>query len=237
MGIKNSFANLLPAEFFEPNIRLYSFIALIVLASVALVSFPMKEFKGYVDPFYSPTVIIIPLIGLFRLTCYAFRKYYNRHLFKHPEACPVYERADANTRSYSGETSTLFKVENLHRYFMYASAAILPFFYYDLYLSLTFGGGFILRIGSLLMIADVIVLTLYVFSCHSVRSLIGGRKDCFSCMAMARQRKGVYDAQSKLNTHHEVFAWLSLMTIIAMDLFIRAISMGIPLDKVLIHVL
>jgi hypothetical protein len=237
MEMKSQVSNLLPGEFLEPNIRLYSFIALMAVATLALLMFPVKEFKGYVDPFYSPTVIIIPLIGLFRLTCYAFRRYYNRHLFKHPAACPVHERSDADSRAYTGETSTLFKAENLHRYFMYASLAVLPFFYYDLYLSLTYGGVFILRLGSILMVADVAVLTLYVFSCHSVRSLIGGRNDCFSCMSMPKQSKMAYDVQSRLNMHHELFAWLSLITIVAVDLFIRAVSAGIPLDRILMQIL
>lgn len=236
MNVNNIMQDLLPNEFIEPNARLYSFIALLVLATAALIVFPVKEFSGYIDPFYSPTVIIIPLIGLFRLTCYAFRRYYNRHLFKHPNACPVYERMDSSSRKYTGETSLLFKAENLHRYFMYVSILVLPFFYYDLYISLTFGGGLILRLGSLLMIADVAALTLYVLSCHSVRSLIGGRNDCFSCMKMPKQRKKLYDAQSGINVHHELFAWLSLITIIAVDLFIRAISAGIPLDRVLLHI-
>ncbi len=236
MEIKSNLSGRLPGEFLEPNVRLYSFIALMALASLALIAFPVKEFNGYIDPFYSPTVIIIPLIGLFRLTCYAFRRYYNRHIFKHPEACPAYERIDSSSRAYTGETSTLFKVENLHRYFMYASLAVLPFFYYDLYVSLTYAGGFILRLGSLLMVVDVVALTLYVLSCHSVRSLIGGRNDCFSCMKMSKQRKKIYDAQSSINVHHEVFAWLSLITIVAVDMFIRAISIGIPLDRILIHI-
>lgn len=237
MKTKNYLSNLLPQEFLEPNIRLYSFVALLILTSAALMIFPVNEFKGYIDPFYSPTVLIIPLVGLFRLTCYAYRKDYNRHIFNHPQACAVYDRADAKKRGYTGETSALFKLENYHRYFMYASVAILPFFYYDLYLSLTFGGGFLLRLGSVLMAVNAIALTLYVFSCHSVRSLIGGRKDCFSCMKAAEQRRGIYEIQSKLNSHHETIAWLSLITIISMDIFIRAISIGIPLDHLIIHIL
>ncbi len=228
-------SRFIPGEFLEPNWRLYSFIALIILGSLALLEFPVKPINGYIDPFYSPTVLIIPIIGLFRLTCYAFRKDYNRHMFKHPNACPVYERMESRSRNYTGETSMLFKLENYHRYFMYIALAILPFFYYDLYLALTFGGGFILRLGSLLMMLDVAALTLYVFSCHSVRSLIGGRSDCFSCMKAAQQRRRAYDLQSKLNAHHNLFAWLSLITIIAMDLYIRALAAGFPVDRILVH--
>ncbi|MCL4403273.1 MAG: succinate dehydrogenase [Candidatus Marsarchaeota archaeon] len=238
MAQKNiAVSRLIPSEFFEPNLRLYSFIFLIAAASIALYLFPVGEFKGYIDPFYSPTILVLPLVGLYRLTCYAYRKDYNRHVFKHPVACPVYTRMDGPQRSYTGETSSLFKVENLHRYFLYSAIAILPFFYYDLVLSLMYSGGIILRIGSIVLAVNAVLITLYVFSCHSLRSLIGGRKDCFSCMANASGRKKFYDVQSGLNAHHEQIAWASLVFIVFTDLYMRALSAGIPLDHVIFHIL
>ncbi len=230
-------SRLIPSEFLELNPRLYSFIFLIAIASVALYLFPVGEFKGYIDPFYSPTILVLPLVGLYRLTCYAYRKDYNRHVFKHPIACPAYGRMDGSSRKYTGETSSVFKVENLHRYFLYAAIAILPFFYYDLALSLSYSGGLILRLGSIVLAVNAVLITMYVFSCHSLRSLIGGRKDCFSCMAGAHGRKRLYDAQSKLNAHHEAIAWASLIFIVFTDLYMRALSAGMPLDHVIFHIL
>ena len=230
-------AGLLPSEFLEPNMRLYSFVALDALALAALIVFPVKEYAGYIDPFYSPTVLIIPIIGMFRLTCYAFREDYNRHLFKHPMRCPALPGADSSKRAYTGETSLFMKLENYHRYFMYAALAVLPFFYYDLFVSLTYSGALVLRAGSMLMGIDVVLLTLYVFSCHSVRSLVGGRNDCYGCGHAAAVRKNVYDSQSFLNRHHRAFAWLSLLSIIAVDLFIRALAAGVRIDFIMLHVM
>lgn len=228
-------SRLIPSEFLEPNLRLYSFIFLLVVASLAFYLFPVKELNGYIDPFYSPTLLVLPLVGLYRLTCYAYRKDYNRHVFKHPVACPVYERMDSSRRKYSGETSTVFKVENLHRYFLYGAIAILPFFYYDLALSLTYSGGLILRLGSIILAINAVLITLYVFSCHSLRSLIGGRKDCYSCISGGRGVNKFYRGQSRLNAHHEAIAWLSLVFIIFVDLYLRGLAAGLPLDKILIH--
>lgn len=229
--------SLLPKEFLEPNLRLYSFIVLLGVALFALIEFPVKPFQGYIDPFYSPTILIIPIIALFRLTCYAFREDTNRHVFSHPNACAASIRLDAKAREYTGENSTIFKIENLHRYFMYGALVILPFFYYDLYVSLTYTGALLLRLGSVIMAIDIAALTLYLFSCHSVRSLIGGRSDCFNCMRMGRQRNWLYNVQSKLNQNHEAYAWISLVTIVFMDLFIRALIAGIHLDFVIVHAL
>ena len=229
--------SVLPREFLEPNIRLYSFVALIALGLAALIAFPMKEYAGYIDPFYSPTLLIIPIIGMFRLTCYAFREDYNRHLFKHPMRCPAMPGADSSKRAYTGETSLFMKIENYHRYFMYIALAVLPFFYYDLFVSLTYSGALVLRAGSLLMGLDVLLLTLYVFSCHSVRSLVGGRDDCYGCGLAAKARKNAYESQSFLNRYHRTFAWLSLLSIIAVDLFIRALAAGMRIDFIILHVM
>jgi len=223
---------LIPPEFLEFNLRLYSFIFLMVLALIALLLFPISKYKGYIDPFYSPTVLIIPIIALFRLTCYAFRKGYNRHLFKHPQSCIISKQNDFS-RNYSGETSLLFRIENLHRYFMYFSLLILPFFYYDIYISFVYNIS-IIRLGSLFLLIDAIILTLYVFSCHSVRNLIGGNKNCFSCLNFSVKRKRIFDIQSFLNSHHEFFAWLSLSFIIFLDLYLRALT-AFHFNIILLH--
>lgn len=227
---------ILPKEFLELNPRLYSFILLIAVGSLALLEFPVKKIAGYIDPFYSPTILILPLVGLFRITCYAYREDYNRHIFKHPVACPAAKSMDGAKRQYTGETSLFMKIEDAHRYFMYAAVAVLPFFYYDLFVSLTYLGGFTLRLGSILLGLNAVALTLYVFSCHSVRSLVGGRSDCYSCIGkLGKQKKNAYDAQSRLNRHHAELAWFSLILIIGVDLYLRALAAGWPIDLTLLH--
>lgn len=225
--LKNKY---IPAEFLEFNPRLYAFILMLVVGLSAFLIFPVKEIFGYIDPFYSPTILILPFVGLYRLTCYAYRKDYNRHIFKHPIGCGLANRLDSNNRIYTGETSKLFKIENLHRYFLYVSILIIPFFYYDAYTSLFLNGIFIFRLGSVLLFINAILITLYVISCHSLRSLIGGRNNCYSCMAFGKEVKKVYDKQSWLNRHHEELAWISLLFIIFVDLYIRGLTAGMPLD-------
>ena len=41
---------------------------------------------------------------------------------------------------------------------------------------------------SLVMLANIVLLSLYTLSCHSVRHLVGGKLDCFSCTAATRTR-------------------------------------------------
>lgn len=228
-------SRLIPAEFLELNPRLWSFVFMLAFGSFALVEFPLKPFSGYIDPFYSPTILILPLVGLFRITCYAYRQDYNRHVFKHPLLCPASPALDGSARAYTGETSLFMRVENLHRYFMYIAVAVLPFFYYDLAVSLTYFGGLTLRLGSVFLAVNAAALTLYVFSCHSVRSLFGGRIDCYSCSALGSRRKKAYDAQSFMNRHHTALAWLSLVTIIGIDLYLRAVHAGLWADPLILH--
>ena len=43
-------------------------------------------------------------------------------------------------------------------------------------------------LGSLVMLANVVLLSLFTFGCNSLRHLVGGRLDCFTCSASARER-------------------------------------------------
>src|SRR5437870_3096508 len=138
---------LFPYEFFELNWRFWSFLAVLAVGGLAVAMFPVGEIAGYADPFYSPTILIIPIPTLFRLTCYAYRKDYHRHLFEHPLGCSNATRGEKKeSRKYTGERNAIFQLWNLHRYFLYAGLLILPFFYYDVFHSLTYSGGFIFRL-------------------------------------------------------------------------------------------
>lgn len=234
--IKNSDPSLtlFPPEFKEFNWRLWAFVFIIILAGGALFLYPVGIYKGYVDPFYSPTVLVIPVVALFRISCYAYRKDYYRHVFRHPLACIDGIRFDDNRKGYSGE-KTFFGLNNYHRYFLYAGIALLPFFYYDFYVSLTYiPGEFILRLGSLLIIINAIFLTLWTLSCHAFRHLTGGHVDCFSCKAAGNARKKFFNGQSALNRYHEQFAFISLIIVIGVDLYIRGLMAGLPLDFTLL---
>ena len=54
-------------------------------------------------------------------------------------------------------------------------------------------------------------------------------------MAGGKGVNKVYKAQSRLNAHHEAIAWLSLIFIIFVDLYLRGLAAGLPIDKILIH--
>ncbi len=228
----NILANLRKAipELFEPNWRLWSFIVILTFAIVSLFVFPVKEYKGLIDPFYSPTILVVPIAGLFRLTCYAYRKDYYRHIFNHPQSCAADERMDNAMRGYSGET-TLFAFNNLHRYLLYAGIALLPFFYYDFYVSVTYFGGFVLRFASVLILLNALLLTLWVLSCHAFRHLFaGGNVKCYDCALKPKARKGFFNFQSMLNKRHEQWAFISLVVIVLVDLYLRALAAGWPVD-------
>ncbi len=196
----------------------------------------------YLSPFYSPDlrsfglhisftyaffVVWVPL-G-FRLTCYYYRKAYYRSYFLSPPACAV---APASRRPYRGETKLPYILQNAHRYFMYLATIVLGFLWYDAVRaflfrnasgSLEFGVG----LGSLVMLANVVLLSLFTFGCNSVRHLIGGRLDCFTCSAAARTRHKLWRRVSVLNVHHMQWAWISLAGVGLADLYIRLASAGV----------
>ncbi len=222
---------LFPSELVEVNWRFWTFIATLSAGFYGLLAFPMAAaVSGYIDPFYSPTILIVPLPGLFRLTCYAYRKDYHRHLFRHPLGCANADRGEKHGQPYTGERNVLFQLENLHRYFLYAGILLLPFFYYDFYVSLWTGGAFTLRLGSLVLLTNALLLTAWTLSCHALRHLVGGNIDCYSCVRGGNARKSIFNLQSWWNSHHEALAWISLLTIVFADLYVRAVAAGLPVD-------
>ena len=121
-------------------------------------------------------------------------------------------------------------MENFHRYFLYAGILLLPFFYYDFGVSLFPAGHLALRLGSLVLLANALMLTAWTFSCHAFRHLIGGNIDCYTCVHAGAARRQIFDVQSWWNSHHEALAWVSLLTIIFADLYLRAYAAGLPVD-------
>lgn len=228
--MRESHAFKLGGELFELNWRFWGLISIVLLSTVALIVYPVPVFKGYVDPFYSPTVLILPLVGIFRLTCYAYRKDYYRHAFNHPMNCLDGCGKAGDQRYYSGETG-FFSLNNFHRYFFYIGLPLLPFFFYDFYYSMFYlPGFFVFRLGSIIIVANAVLLTMWTISCHALRHLVGGYADCYNCTKFGRIKKKVFDAQSALNVFHEEFAFISLLFVVAVDLYIRALMGGWPVD-------
>ena len=194
------------------------------------------EWGPYLSPFYSPLIdathrvwpfspallILAGPLG-FRITCYYYRKAYYRAFFFDPPACAVGEHVH---RKYRGETRFPFILQNIHRYFLYIAVIFLCFLWYDAFKAFWFEGTFGIGVGSLVLLINIVLLTLYLFSCHSLRHLIGGKLDCFSCTAFNKTRHGAWKKASWLNEHHMLFAWLSLFSVGFADFYIRMVAAG-----------
>ena len=196
------------------------------------------EFGNYLSPFYSPllkpkwwplspALLVLGAPLGFRGTCYYYRKAYYRAFFADPVACAVGEPRGSG---YAGEASFPFVLQNIHRYLIYLAIPILFFLWVDIVKGFIFDGRFGIGIGSLMLLASNTLLTMYTFSCHSIRHLVGGRVDCFSCVVAGGPRHKVWHAQSWLNEHHMGWAWWSLFFVCAADAYVRACSMGLIHD-------
>jgi hypothetical protein len=196
------------------------------------------EFGPYLSPLYSPRIvapwwplspallILIPPV-MFRATCYYYRKAYYRAFFLDPPACAV---GEAHRGKYTGEMKFPFVLQNLHRFAFYLAFLWLFFLWHDVWQALWFDGRFGIGVGTLVILASTGTLTLYTFSCHSFRHLIGGNLDCFSCSAAARTRHGLWSKATALNEHHMGFAWISFFAVTFADVYVRLLSMGVLHD-------
>jgi hypothetical protein len=171
----------------------------------------------------SPAFLILAGPGLFRLTCYYYRKAYYRSLWLAPVACAV---PDARA-GYTGETRWPLLLQNLHRYTWYVAVLFVAMLTWDAVLAVRFPEGVGVGVGTVAMWANVILLAAYTFSCHSCRHLCGGHLDVFS---RAPVRYRLWRAVSRLNERHPTYAWLSLFGVALTDLYIRLVSMGIIHD-------
>ena len=195
------------------------------------------EWGPYLSPFYSPLIdrnhhwwsfspallILGGPLG-FRTTCYYYRKAYYRAFFLDPPGCAVSENSN---RKYKGETAFPFILQNIHRYFLYLAILFLIFLWYDAVRAYIFDSHFGIGLGSLLMTANVSLLSLYTFSCHSLRHLVGG---VMNQLSRSPARKKVYDCASCLNRHHPKWAWFSLVFVGFTDVYVRLCSMGVITD-------
>jgi hypothetical protein len=200
----------------------------------------------YLSPFYSPLLftsapswwpgvlpfsmglLVLPFPGLFRFTCYYYRGAYYKAFWADPPNCTVGEPR----KSYWGERSFPLIFQNVHRYFLYFAIALVVILAHDGWNSLWFTGAdgakrFGIGVGSLVLIANPILLGLYTFGCHSFRHLIGGRVDEVSKSPI---RKSCYDCASSLNRKHMLWAWVSMFFVGFADVYVRLCDMGVWTD-------
>jgi hypothetical protein len=130
-------------------------------------------------------------------------------------------------KKYLGERSFPLIVQNIHRYFLYLAVIFIVLLAHDVWKALWFDGHFGIGVGTLVLAANVVLLSCYTFGCHSMRHLIGGIRDR---LTGAPVRKRAYDCVSCLNRRHMLFAWCSLFSVGFSDLYIRMCSMGVWSD-------
>jgi hypothetical protein len=204
----------------------------------------------YLSPFYSPDIescfgidppfsfaflVVWAPLGL-RVTCYYYRKAYYRSFFLAPPACAV---TGPRRRLYRGEAALPYVLQNVHRYFFYLATIVLGFLWYDAVRAFFFTGsdGSLhagLGLGTLVLLVNVVLLTGFTFGCNSLRHLIGGKLDCFTCSLAARARHKAWKAVSFLNLDHMQWAWVSLVSVGLADLYVRLASAGVFHDPRLI---
>ena len=100
------------------------------------------------------------------------------------------------------------------------------FLTYDTIKAFVFEGGFGIGLGSIVLLVNLVLLSGYLFGCHSLRHLIGGNVDCYSCAFAGKARHGAWKRASWFNKRHMGFAWFSLVFVCLTDLYIRLVAMG-----------
>jgi hypothetical protein len=77
------------------------------------------------------------------------------------------------------------------------------------------------------MLANVILLSGYSASCHSLRYLVGGHLDSFHGKSL---RYRLWTWANWLNARHARWAWTSLIVVASTDLYIRLLAMHVIAD-------
>lgn len=210
----------------------------------------------YLSPFYSPTIklglklfgfsispalLILPFPLSFRLSCYYYRKMLYRSYLLDPAGCAVKEPANplrsaaaVRMQKYMGERVFPLVAQNLHRYAFYAAVVFIVILWKDTFDAFTFtdaqGTHFGVHLISLIFLINICLLTLYTFSCHSWRHLIGGGVDCYSCTVMNKTKYGMWQKVSFLNERHGLWAMMSLVSVAVTDFVVWLYASGHPID-------
>jgi len=190
----------------------------------------LKLFPPFIA--FSPALLILWAPGGFRFTCYYYRGAYYKAFWADPPSCAVGEPG-FRKKKYRGENSFPLIIQNIHRYFLYLAVAFIALLAWDALKAFRFEGEdgekhFGIAVGSLVLLINPILLGSYTFGCHSLRHIIGGRKDCIA--ECPKLQQGAYRGVSCLNRSHMLFAWLSLFWVGFTDVYVRLCSMGIWTD-------
>jgi len=173
---------------------------------------------------FSPALLILWAPAGFRLTCYYYRGAYYKAFWADPPSCTVGEPR----KVYRGEQRWPLIIQNVHRYFLYLAAFVLLILAYDVWRALWFEDGgkihFGIGVGTIVLAVNVVLLSGYLFGCHSLRHLIGGFSDE---LARRKLRLQMYQCATCLNRRHMLWAWMSLISVMFADVYVRLCAMGI----------
>jgi hypothetical protein len=173
---------------------------------------------------FSAALLILWAPGGFRFTCYYYRGAYYKAFWADPPSCAVGEPGFRTKGRYRGERYFPLIVQNVHRYFLYLALGFLVVLAYDVVKATRFPDGFGVGVGTLVLLANVVLLGCYTLGCHSLRHVVGGYLDRLHGRPA---RKAAYDCVSCLNRAHMRFAWASLISVGFADLYVRMCAMGI----------
>jgi hypothetical protein len=176
----------------------------------------------------TPAFLILWAPGGFRFTCYYYRGAYYKAFWQDPTSCAVGEPKFRGKR-YRGERFLPLTLQNVHRWFLYVAILFIGLLSYDAIISYWFLNeatgkwGFGIRVGSLVLTLNPILLGGYTFGCHSLRHLVGGR---FDILSRHKARKKTYDCVTCLNRRHMLWAWMSLIWVGFCDVYVRMVASG-----------
>jgi hypothetical protein len=236
----------------EPLLIFLGYLSFILYANYAVFNpmcgpnQPCYEVPGtsYLSPMYSPLLFtsapswwpgFIPFSAAmlilwapagFRFTCYYYRGAYYKGWWADPPSCAVGEPGFRG-KNYRGERKFPLIIQNVHRYFLYLAILFIVLLTWDAIKAFNFNGQFGIGLGTLLMVANPILLGLYTFGCHSFRHLVGGRKDVMSDSDLTKK---CYDCVTHLNKNHMKWAWISMYYVAFVDLYIRLCAAGTITD-------
>jgi hypothetical protein len=223
----------------EPAFTVVAYSAFFLYATWSVVSGTNVVFAPYVSPFFSqwlglgliriPVIgLLLPLLAIFplglRVSCYYYRKSYFRAFFWDPPACAIQE---LKRGKYHGETRFPWVLNNYHRYFLILSLVAVYFLWVDTIHAFAYQGHFFVGLGSLIMLINVILLTLYSLTCHSLRYLMGGRIDGYSRARFGKIWHRITMVLNQMNPRHGAWAWVSMFSVGLTDIYIRLLMAGI----------
>jgi hypothetical protein len=226
----------------QPLLTVVALVLFIIYATFRAFQNAHYLAEPYISPFYSPCIttqcegdtfpelftgptwispalyILIFPLGI-RLTCYYYRKAYYRSFWLSPPACAVAEPH----RRYTGETRLPLIGQNIHRYALYAALVINVILFYDAVLAFRdeTGAWGHMGLGTVILLANAVLLFLYSLSCHSCRHIVGGRINSFSRHPMRYKAWGFV---SRLNGRHMQFAWASLFSVAFADFYVLLLA-------------